>query len=64
MTDINGINIKIKEVEIKRKFNLGNYETMDIGFIATVGENQNPEEIAEAVDKKIIEIGNRRRSAK
>ncbi|MDD5650432.1 MAG: hypothetical protein PHF86_08470 [Candidatus Nanoarchaeia archaeon] len=44
-------NIKITEVHFSRKFNLGNYETEDIGFVATVAEDQKPEDVLKALDK-------------
>lgn len=48
-------NVTIKEVSFSRKFNLGNYETMDIGFIATIAEAQNPENVLRALDKATVE---------
>jgi len=45
----------ITEVHFTRKFNLGNYETMDIGFVATVAEDQNPSEVLKALDKATIQ---------
>lgn len=53
--------IQVREISVKRKFNLGNYETMDIEMIATIGENQSAELIIAAVDREIIRIGNERR---
>lgn len=44
----------IKEVHFSRKFNLGNYETMDVGFVATITEDQNPAEVLKALDKATI----------
>jgi hypothetical protein len=46
--------IKITEVTFRRKFNLGNYETEDIEFIATVAEGQNPSEVLQALDKATV----------
>jgi hypothetical protein len=42
---------KVKEVSFSRKFNLGNYETMDIGFVATIIDGQNPGEVIKALDR-------------
>jgi hypothetical protein len=44
----------IKEVHFTRKFNLGNYETMDVGFVATVSEGQDPGEVLKALDKATV----------
>jgi len=44
----------ITEVHFTRKFNLGNYETMDVGFVATVSETQNPGEVLKALDDATI----------
>lgn len=55
------MDIVIKEVEVRRKFNPGNYETMDIGVVATVGPGQIPDEVIAMVDKNIIRIGNERK---
>ena len=50
-------NIKpiIKEVSFNRKFNLGNYETMDIGLTATIVEGQSVSETLKALDKYTIQ---------
>ena len=45
-------NINITEVHFTRKFNLGNYETMDIGYVATVAPGQKPEDAIRALDKE------------
>jgi hypothetical protein len=47
-------NINIIEVHFTRKFNLGNYETEDVGFVATVAEDQKPEEVLKALDEATI----------
>ena len=52
--------MEIKEVAFRRKFNLGNYETMDIELIATVGPNDDVDEVVKALDKKTVEIRNKR----
>ena len=44
--------LQIREVAVRRKFNLGNYETLDIEFIATVNEGQDFQEVAKALDKE------------
>jgi|WetSurMetagenome_2_1015567.scaffolds.fasta_scaffold00725_37 hypothetical protein len=50
-------NIKpiIKEVSFNRKFNLGNYGTMDIGLTATIVEGQSVSETLKALDKYTIQ---------
>jgi len=50
-------NIKpiIKEVSFNRKFNLGNYHTMDIGLTATIVEGQSVSETLKALDKYTIQ---------
>jgi len=45
---------KITEVHFTRKFNLGNYETEDVGFVATVSDGQNPEEVLQALDAATV----------
>jgi len=49
-----GDKINITEVHFTRKFNLGNYETMDIGFVATVAEEQNHTDVLKALDQETI----------
>jgi hypothetical protein len=49
-----GDKINITEVHFTRKFNLGNYETIDIGFVATVAENQNHIDVVKALDQETI----------
>lgn len=46
--------INITEVHFTRKFNLGNYETMDIGYVATIASNQKPEDVLKALDLETI----------
>lgn len=53
--------MEIKEVSFRRKFNLGNYETMDIELTATVGPEDKVEDVIKALDKKTVEIRNKRR---
>ena len=50
---------QIKEVAFRRKFNLGNYETFDVELVATVGENQDAEEVIEALDKATVRYRDR-----
>jgi len=44
----------IREVSLSRKFNLGNYEMLEVGFIATIQEGQNPGEVLKALDKATV----------
>ena len=44
----------ITEVHFTRKFNLGNYEAMDVGFVATVSEGQDPGVVLKALDDATI----------
>jgi hypothetical protein len=46
--------INIREVTFRRKFNLGNYETEDIEFVATVAPEQKPEDVLKALDKATV----------
>lgn len=52
--------MEIKEVSFRRKFNLGNYETMDIELTATVGPEDDVNEVVKALDKKTVQIRNSR----
>jgi len=45
----------IKEVSFTRKFNLGNYETMDIGLTATIADGQSASQTLEMLDKYTIQ---------
>lgn len=47
---------QIKEMTIQRKFNLGNYQTLDIGLVATIEPGDDIDEVAKAMDKKILNI--------
>ena len=51
---------QIKEVTFTRKFNLGNYETMDISLTATVGPEDNVDDVVKALDRKTVELRNKR----
>lgn len=55
--------VKIREVAVRRKFNLGNYETMDIEMVATVNEGQDADEIAKIVDERLTKLGGHRKAA-
>ena len=50
--------MEIKEVSFRRKFNLGNYETMDIELTATTGPEDDVNEVVKALDKKTVQIRN------
>ncbi len=51
---------EIKEISLRRKFNLGNYETMDIELTATIGPADNIDEVYKALDKKTVQLRNSR----
>ena len=55
--------MEIREVSFRRKFNLGNYETMDVELTATVSPGEDPAEVVKALDRKTIEIRNGRNGA-
>ena len=50
----------IKEISFTRKFNLGNYETMDIELTATIGPEDDVDEVYKALDKKTVQLRNSR----
>ena len=52
--------MEIKEITFRRKFNLGNYETMDIELTATIGPEDNIDEVYKALDKKTVQLRNSR----
>lgn len=52
--------MQIKEVSFRRKFNLGNYETMDIELTATVGPEDDVDEVVKALDRKTVAIRNKK----
>lgn len=49
---------EIKEITFRRKFNLGNYETMDIELTATIGPEDDVDEVFKALDKKTVQLRN------
>ena len=49
--------MKITNVEVTRKFNLGNYETMDIKLAADVEEGDNPESVIISLKNQIKQQG-------
>ena len=55
--------VKIREVAVRRKFNLGNYETMDIEMVATIGEGQDADDVVKIVDERLIKLGGHRKAA-
>lgn len=56
--------IEVKEVAFRRKFNLGNYETFDVELVATVSENQNAKDVIKALDDMTIQYRNQQRGVK
>jgi hypothetical protein len=50
--------VEIKEITFRRKFNLGNYETMDIELTATIGPEDSVDEVFKALDKKTVQLRN------
>ena len=42
----------IFQVHFRRKFNLGGYETLDIELVATVGKNEDAQEVIKSLDKE------------
>ena len=52
--------MEIKEVSFRRKFNIGNYESMDIELTATIGPEDDVNEVVKALDRKTVELRNKR----
>ena len=52
--------MEIREISLRRKFNLGNYETMDIELTTTIGPEDDVEEVFKALDKKTVQLRNSR----
>lgn len=52
--------MEITQVSFRRKFNLGNYETMDIELTATVGPEDDVDEVVKALDRKTVAIRNKK----
>jgi hypothetical protein len=48
------MDIKITQVSFTRKFNLDNYETEDINFVATVADGQKPDDVLKALDAATV----------
>jgi hypothetical protein len=42
--------MKTKECFIERTFNLGNYQSVKIGFTASIGEDEKPLEVAQDIE--------------
>lgn len=55
--------MEIIEVRFTRKFNLGNYETMDIGLVATVAKNESEMEVISRLDKYTQQYATKRKEA-
>lgn len=52
MTSMSKDDLDVKEVSVRRKINLGNFENEDIEFVANVREGQDFREVAKALDKE------------
>ena len=46
--------MRITEVHFTRKFNLGNYETMDVGLVATIGEGDEAIDVLKRLDQYTV----------
>lgn len=44
--------LDVREISIRRKFNLGNYESIDIEYLAAVKEGQDFKEVALSLDRE------------
>ncbi len=44
--------MKIKEVSLKRIFNLGNYENIQVGFVAAVEEDEDRQKVLKAMNRE------------
>jgi hypothetical protein len=42
------------DIKITQVFNLGNYETEDINFVATVADGQKPDDVLKALDAATV----------
>ncbi len=45
----------VVQVSFRRKFNLGNYETMDVELVATIAPDQDPQKILKLLDHATME---------
>jgi hypothetical protein len=56
------VNVKVKpcEVSVTRKFNLGNYETLDIGLKAFIEEGEDPKQAMAKLEDEILRYQNKR----
>lgn len=52
----------VSEVSFRRKFNLGDFETMDIELTATIAQGQNPGEVLKALDKATVRYRDERQA--
>jgi hypothetical protein len=46
--------IHIIQIAFRRKFNMGNFETEDIEFVATVADGQKPDDVLKALDAATV----------
>jgi predicted Zn-dependent protease with MMP-like domain len=55
--------MKPTEIAITRKFNLGNYQTMDITVKASLGEGEDPVQALHALERLIMDYWDGRASS-
>lgn len=46
--------LNIREVSFERVFNLGNYESMRVGLVATVSDEQDFQQVIKALDAETV----------